>query len=58
MAIIEVLMVSPIFYSMAAIILAMLGFFMKSDKLSQRKNEPVETRAPQQKEYGGLFIKD
>lgn len=44
MAIIEGLMVSLIFYSMAAIILAMLGFFIMSDKVSQRKK-----RAPNNK---------
>jgi hypothetical protein len=35
-AIIEGLMVSPIFYSMAGVILAMRGYFIMSDRLSQK----------------------
>lgn len=43
-AIIEALMISPVFYSMAGIIFGMLGYFIISDRVK----EPEEP--PQQKE--------
>jgi hypothetical protein len=45
-AIIEGVIISPIFYSMAGVILAMLGYLMLSNKLGQKKPE----EPPQQKE--------